>query len=180
MLVLAALSAPAYAGERSVRSARFEVEASADARALAGPGASITCVGAAGWRALAARWGFDPATTWALTPRHRDSGTGASVADGYAQFSPRTCRLAGQFLARPAEQGTRICRHGSQLGECDDWAAKLVSVHVLTHESMHLAGVMGEAEADCLAVQLDALVAGRLGADRRFARLLARDCWRLH
>ena len=50
-------------------------------------------------------------------------------------------------------------------------------MHVLTHEAMHLAGVMGEAEADCLAAQLDALVAEALGADRRFARLLAREYW---
>ena len=42
---------------------------------------------------------------------------------------------------------------------------------------MHLAGVMGEAEADCLRRPVDALVAEALGADRRFARLLAREYW---
>jgi hypothetical protein len=177
VLVVATLAAPAHAGERSAPSARFEIEASTIARALAGPTASVRCVGSAGWRSLAARWGFDPATTWALTPRHWDSAAGRPASDGYAQFSPRACRLAGAFLARPTERGARICRHGAQEGECDDWAAKLVSVHVLAHESMHLAGVMGEAEADCLAAQLDAFVAQALGADRRFARRLAREYW---
>jgi hypothetical protein len=177
MLVMAALGAPAHAGDRSTLSTQFEVEASTVARAFAGPAASIRCASAARWRALATRWGFDPQTTWALTPRHRDSATGASAPDGYAEFSPRACRLAGEFLALPTEHGTRTCRHGSQQGECDDWASKLVSVHVLTHEAMHLAGVMGEAEADCLAAQLDALVAEALGADRRFGRLLAREYW---
>ena len=42
---------------------------------------------------------------------------------------------------------------------------------------MHLAGVMGEAEADCLATQIDAFVAMALGADSRFARSLAREYW---
>ena len=55
--------------------------------------------------------------------------------------------------------------------------AILTAVHVLTHESMHLAGVVDEAEADCLAVQSDAWVAGALGADARFARAFAREYW---
>jgi hypothetical protein len=66
------------------------------------------------------------------------------------------------------------------LGECDDWGSKLVAVHVLGHESMHLAGVADEAVADCLAVQVDALVAARLGASASFARSLAREYWRIY
>jgi hypothetical protein len=53
----------------------------------------------------------------------------------------------------------------------------LVAVHVIGHESMHLAGVVDEAVADCLALQLDAWVAVRLGASRSFARSLAREYW---
>ena len=76
----------------------------------------------------------------------------------------------------------RICRHGASsgspvLGECDGWGATLVALHVLGHESIHLAGVVDEAAADCLAMQVDALVAMQLGATRAFARTLARDYW---
>jgi hypothetical protein len=183
ILVVAGLATPAQAQERSAPTGRspaltrFEAEASSVARSLAGRSVEISCVSAATWRGLAARWGFDPAATWALTPRHWDSDAGGAAADGFAQFSPRTCGLGSRFSARPTEQGARICRHGTRQGECDDWADKLRSVHVLTHESMHLAGVMGEAEADCLATQVDAFVARALGADRRFARRLAREYW---
>ena len=62
-------------------------------------------------------------------------------------------------------------------GECDRWGRTLVAVHVIAHESMHLAGFVDEAEADCLGVQLDALVAVRLGASAAFARQLATDYW---
>lgn len=63
------------------------------------------------------------------------------------------------------------------LGECDDWGSKLLAVHVLGHESVHLAGVVDEAEADCLGAQVDAFVAATLGADARLARSLAREYW---
>ena len=66
------------------------------------------------------------------------------------------------------------------LGECDDWAQKLLAVHVLSHETMHLAGVVDEAEADCLAAQSDAFVAMALGASPRFARAMAREYWTLY
>lgn len=42
---------------------------------------------------------------------------------------------------------------------------------------MHLSGFYGEANADCLGVQIDAYVAMALGADERFARSLAREFW---
>ncbi len=183
------------------RVAPFEAAASRIATSLAGRGVSIHCVDQATWRSLAAQKGFDPGNTWALTPLHWESSSGTVIADGYANFSPRACRLADSFLSKHAENGTRICRHGTttqwtsrlsgrrgkptskvQLrvpvyGECDDWAAKLLAVHVLGHESMHLAGVVDEAEADCLAAQVDAFVATALGADPRFARSLAREYW---
>jgi hypothetical protein len=184
LLVLAGLAAPAQAREqqqtatkRGTAVVRFAGAASTIARSLAGPRAAITCADGSRWLALAARWGFDPTTTWALTPRHWDSSAARAIADGHAEFSPRACRLGAAFLLRPTEAGTRLCRHGRLTGECDDWGDKLRSVHVLTHESMHLAGAMAEAEADCFASQVDAVVARALGADPRFARLLAREYW---
>jgi hypothetical protein len=179
--------------------ASVEAAASRIATALSGHRVSIDCLDAVAWRALGVRYGFDPANTWALTPMYPDQ-SGAAVPGRGARFSPRTCALVGAFLTRPTELGTRICRHGTTarwvmrageagkparkvkvrvalLGECDRWGAILMAVHVLTHESMHLAGVVDEAEADCLAVQSDAWVAGALGADAQFARAFAREYW---
>jgi hypothetical protein len=47
------------------------------------------------------------------------------------------------------------------------------ALHVLAHESFHLAGVRDEAEADCLGLQRTAFVADRLGATADEARRLA-------
>jgi hypothetical protein len=55
---------------------------------------------------------------------------------------------------------------------------QVVAVHVLTHESMHMAGVTNEAEAECLAVQHNAEMAERLGASPIAARELALSYWR--
>lgn len=147
---------------------------------LAGAGASVRCSGPTAWRALGARHDFDAEAAWALTPLSGEPG--AATPAGYSSFAPRTCRLLERFAEAPFERGTRICRHGTAgrsaaFGECDDWGAMLVAVHVLGHESIHLAGVVDEATADCLAVQLDALVAMQLGATGTFARTLARDYW---
>ena len=147
---------------------------------VAGDSASVRCSSPTGWRALGARHDFDAEVTWALTPL---LGTpGGTTPVGYSSLAPRTCRLLERFTEAPVERGTRICRHGSPrlravLGECDDWGAMLVAVHVVGHESIHLAGVVDEATADCLGMQLDALVAMQLGAAAAFARTLARDYW---
>lgn len=47
------------------------------------------------------------------------------------------------------------------------------ALHVLAHESFHLAGVRNEAEADCFGIQRTAFVAERLGAEPEEARRLA-------
>jgi hypothetical protein len=47
------------------------------------------------------------------------------------------------------------------------------AVHVLAHESFHLAGVRNEAQADCFGLQRAAFVAERLGAEPEEARRLA-------
>jgi len=161
----------------------FEARASLIAASLAGHVVSIDCADPGTWRSLAAEYGFDQALTWALTPLDTETSTGSRVPRGYADFSPRACRFGDAFARRPTERGARICRHGTTrpvLGECDDWALELMAVHVLGHESMHLAGIIDEATADCLATQLAALVAGRFGASTTFARSLANEYWRFY
>jgi hypothetical protein len=54
---------------------------------------------------------------------------------------------------------------------------QVIAVHVLTHESMHMAGTLNEAETECYAVQRDVWTATALGADRTQARQLARRYW---
>jgi hypothetical protein len=51
------------------------------------------------------------------------------------------------------------------------------AVHVLSHESRHMAGAMDEAQAECQAMQRDAAAARLLGADAAEARRLARYYW---
>ena len=55
---------------------------------------------------------------------------------------------------------------------------QVVAVHVLTHEAMHLAGRLGEAGAECAAVQRDAHTARLLGAAPADAAGLAVSYWR--
>jgi hypothetical protein len=182
--------------------ASFEAKASEIATALAGRQVSVTCADETSWRSLAAANGFDPELTWAMTPFHWDSARGAPASDDVTDLSPRACRFAAAFFANPKERGARICRHGTTmrrrklrnarreqgrartvrvrvpiLGECDNWGSKLLAVHVLAHESMHLAGIESEAAADCLATQVDAFVAMGLGASATFARSLGREYW---
>ena len=56
--------------------------------------------------------------------------------------------------------------------------AQVVAVHVLTHEAMHMAGIVDEARAECAAVQRDARTARLLGASPADARVLAGRYWR--
>jgi hypothetical protein len=155
----------------------LEARGSRVARSLAGPDASVECASPADWRSLAAEYGFDRELTWALTPLRWDGDSGTTIPTARSTFSPRGCRLEDAFSRAPTERGARLCRHGAALGECNDWGAKLLAVHVLGHESMHLAGVIDEAQADCFAAQLDAIVAVGLGAEPGFARSLAREYW---
>ena len=55
---------------------------------------------------------------------------------------------------------------------------QVVVVHVLTHEAMHLAGLVAEAAAECAAVQRDAQTARLLGAAPADAAALAAAYWR--
>jgi hypothetical protein len=54
---------------------------------------------------------------------------------------------------------------------------QVVAVHVLTHETRHLAGTLDEARAECEAVQRDAVGARLLGASDADAHRLARLYW---
>ena len=51
--------------------------------------------------------------------------------------------------------------------------AEVIAVHVLTHESMHMAGQTSESRAECEAVQRDARTARLLGASATAASRLA-------
>ena len=55
---------------------------------------------------------------------------------------------------------------------------QVVAVHVLTHESMHLAGRLDESDAECAAMQRDAWVAQQLGATAAEGQALAETYWR--
>ncbi len=54
---------------------------------------------------------------------------------------------------------------------------QVIAVHVLTHESMHMAGQTDEARAECAAVQRDRTTARLLGASDGDARDLALRYW---
>ena len=55
---------------------------------------------------------------------------------------------------------------------------EIIAVHVLSHESRHMAGTVNEASADCQAMQRDAWTARLLGASSEQALALARSYWR--
>jgi hypothetical protein len=57
---------------------------------------------------------------------------------------------------------------------------QVIAVHVLTHEAMHLSGRLGEAEAECAAVQRDARTARLLGSAAADAARLAAAYWHDH
>lgn len=165
-----------------MRVTAFEARASRIATRIAHTEVSIECLDPTQWRGLGGTQSFDPALTWAMTPMGWSVAEGRASPEEVSRFSPRACSLADAFRRAPTTFGSRLCRHGTGsqkrlLGECDDWAAKLLAVHVLAHESIHLAGVVDEATADCLGMQLDAYVAERLGATPAFARSLAREYW---
>jgi hypothetical protein len=61
-----------------------------------------------------------------------------------------------------------------KLTACDAWVVDVAAaVHVLTHESWHLRGVLDEGTTECYAYQTDSAVAQRFGATRLQGELLA-------
>jgi hypothetical protein len=63
-------------------------------------------------------------------------------------------------------------------GGRDPSRARIVAVHVLSHEAMHLRGEFNEAKTECAALQRDAWTARMLGASPAGALDLARRYWR--
>jgi hypothetical protein len=114
-----------------------------------------------------------------------------------AEVAVRCQSLGGAFVDAGPELGyVRWRADGSpepwtliKRDQCHDLAAYLrsdkrrptrdqvVAVHVLTHEAMHLAGLVGEADAECAAVQRDAHTARLLGASAADAAALAAAYW---
>jgi hypothetical protein len=78
---------------------------------------------------------------------------------GFTELNDETCSTLSSFAEgdTSADDSLRVAR----------------ALHVLSHESFHLAGVRGEAEADCFGVQRVAFVAGELGAEPAEAERLA-------
>lgn len=65
-----------------------------------------------------------------------------------------------------------------RFGFADDSLKMVHAVHILTHEAMHVAGHLNEAEAECAAVQRDMLTAEALGANTLEAKELAQRYWK--
>jgi hypothetical protein len=90
-------------------------------------------------------------------------------ADGrpgnFTELNDQTCSTLDDFAEGDTDGGdsVRVAR----------------ALHVLAHESTHLAGVRNEDEADCFGLQRTAFVAERLGADpaeaQRFAEVALVD-----
>lgn len=58
-------------------------------------------------------------------------------------------------------------------GRGSDDIAQVTAVHVVSHEAVHVAGILSEAVTECVALELDATVAQYLGADPEQAERLA-------
>ena len=128
--------------------------------------------------------------------QERRLGRAASVLAG-ARVAVRCQSLGGAFLDGGPELGyVRWRPDGSpeswallKRDQCRQLAAYLrsgrhrptrdqvIAVHVLTHEAMHLSGRLGEAEAECAAVQRDARTARLLGSPAADAAALAAAYW---
>lgn len=87
--------------------------------------------------------------------------------------------LAGHVLfdadgnpARGAFLSSTTCERIKKYATDPDAATidHITSVHILTHEAAHLAGIRNEADAECLALQHDILVMQQLGADAATAQ----------
>ena len=75
----------------------------------------------------------------------------------------------------------RPCRDlASWMGSDHDRFSRgqLIAVHVLTHETMHMAGATDEAVTECRAMQRDASMAEKLGAEPAVAKAFAVRYWR--
>lgn len=92
-----------------------------------------------------------------------------------------------RFDASGAPEPRAVIKH-AQCGHLRDYLGhrgrapkvdELVAVHILTHEAMHMRGILNESEAECAAVQRDASTATLLGASAQDARRLALRYYRV-
>jgi hypothetical protein len=60
---------------------------------------------------------------------------------------------------------------------CADWRYKTQALHVMIHETAHMAGLHDEQQADCWAMRSLDWFAWRLGASPDFAREVQTDQW---
>ena len=88
------------------------------------------------------------------------------VPTGPAMVSYETCGRLAEY------------RDSSKAERSDPPLDQVIAVHVLTHEAMHLAGRLVEADAECAALQRDAWVAQQLGATPAQGKELAERYWR--
>lgn len=99
----------------------------------------------------------------------------ASSHLGWVQWGPGGVPERRTVLAGKACSDLRSWL--SHRGEVPE-EGEVVAVHVLTHESMHMAGIREETRAECHALQRDAGMAIMLGAQPREAEALALRYWR--
>jgi hypothetical protein len=82
-----------------------------------------------------------------------------------AKLRHETCEGLLQFMAAPDDLAT-------------DRQAKILAVHILSHEARHMVGELREDAAECQALQRNARVARALGASDAAARELAVAYWK--
>lgn len=105
----------------------------------------------------------------------------AEIHDGSVRFDggrpADETRVTGRVcdgLARLIDEGARLELSCLQLDACDAKdTAVAYAVAVLTHESVHMLGVMDEAATECQAVRRSAGVAQALGATPQAAAFIA-------
>jgi hypothetical protein len=95
---------------------------------------------------------------------------------GYVKWGPNGVPEHQTLIKRAPCKHLAAYVRGDQSDPSQD---EVIAVHVLSHESRHMAGTTSEAAADCEAMQRDAWTARLLGATRDEAERLARLYWRV-
>jgi hypothetical protein len=127
---------------------------------------------------------------WVSAEREFSAASRAVAPDGpgvHCQRLGETFTYAGAELGHvmfddrgrpdgPAMVSYESCQHLTAFLHADDAAkraaplAQLIAVHVLTHEAVHMTGVLDESDTECQAMQRDVDVAAALGASPATAR----------
>jgi hypothetical protein len=115
----------------------------------------------------------DPAVVHCQTAGREMLDLGSEL--GFVRWGPGGVPEHQTLIKRAPCSQLAAYLHGDQAHPSQD---EVVAVHVLSHESRHMAGTVNEAAADCQAMQRDAWTARLLGASPREALDLARTYWR--